>query len=80
MPEEFVIHTPVGMTQPTAHYNKVFREKICTCITNCSKNDGTMISVKIKLQRVSQQAGEKEYLSIPFSHCASYPEICYDKP
>lgn len=39
-----------------------------------------MISVKIKLQRVSQQAGEKEYLSIPFSHCASYPEIRYDKP
>lgn len=39
-----------------------------------------MISAKIKLQRVSQQAGEKEYLSIPFSHCASYPEIRYDKP
>ena len=29
---------------------------------------------------VSQRPGTKEYQSIPFSHCASYPEIRYDKP
>lgn len=37
-----------------------------------------MISVKIKLQRVSQQAGEKNISRFQKSHCASYPELHYE--
>lgn len=38
-----------------------------------------MISVEIKLQRVSQQAGEKNISRFHLSHCASYPESHNDE-
>lgn len=48
---------------------------------NCKVGVGKLPAnkAKIKLQRVSQQAGEKNISRFQKSHCASYPESHNDE-